>query len=172
MKTDCCQPEASPMVDATVGAHARYLPTLLRPPRSDFRFSCQGRRCPRALPLLSVTRRSSPTRAFLNWPWERGAGEGSREGWAFWQVTQSCRFLISGLPAGAGLGGAPPPLSFPHSHPLAPHPSLERASRGCGHLRCAAGAPASTRPSNPLLTLYPRRRKTGRELWWQVASVV
>lgn len=106
------------------------LPTLLRPRRSDFRFSCEGPRCPRALPLLSVTRRSSPTHAFLHWPWARARGggvprQGSGEGWAFWQVTQSCRFLISGLPAGASLGGAPPPRSFPDSHPLAGHPGLE-----------------------------------------------
>lgn len=138
-----------------VGAHAQYLPTLLRPRRSDFRCSCQRRRCAGSVPLLSLTRRSCPPRAFLNWPWAGGAGQGSGEGWAFWQVTQSCRFLIFGLPVGAGLGGTPPPRSFPHSHSLARHPGLERASRGCGHLRCAVGAPASTWPNNPLLTLYP-----------------
>lgn len=35
-------------------------------------------------------------------------------------------------------------------------------SRGCGHLRCAASAPAAARPNNPRLTLYPKRRKTVR----------
>lgn len=143
------------------------LPTLLRPRRSDFRFSCEGPRCPRALPLLSVTRRSSPTHAFLHWPWARARGGGAQ----------------ARVRGGVGLLAGDSVLQIPYfwfargrqpgrspSAPLLPRlPPPRRApgsgvgvSRGCGHLRCAASAPAAARPNNPRLTLYPKRRKTVR----------
>lgn len=144
------------------------LPTLLRPRRSDFRFSCEGPRCPRALPLLSVTRRSSPTHAFLLWPWARARGGGGAQARVRGGVGLLAGDSVLQIPYFWFARGRQPGRS--PSAPLLPRlPPPRRApgsgvgvSRGCGHLRCAASAPAAARPNNPRLTLYPKRRKTVR----------
>lgn len=97
---------APPCTNRYVPALSPATPTFLRPRgltlQSSFRVSVA------ASPVPSY---SSPTCASRNWQWVGGARQGSGEGWAFWQVTQSIKFLICPW--------APPGRSPPHPHLLA-----------------------------------------------------